>query len=452
MDWKDLLTLDRLHAGLSKSEEHGRTPYAKDIDRITFSSAFRRLANKTQVQPLYDHDHVHHRLIHSVEVGSVGRSLGGAIGLWIQAHKDPGVDPAVISGIVQAASLAHDIGNPPFGHSGENAITEWFRREIKKNRYILFQHAAEQAPAELQDLAFFDGNSQGFRLLTTLETHRDKGGLRLTQAVLAAFVKYPITAAQRDMIPEHDKSYCGLKKAGVFASEWETYAHVAQTLGISQRTTSDGQSYYVRHPLVFAVEAADDICYNIMDLEDAYTSGILPYDELRGKFFNVFKDHELAEIAAYKDEDKIACIRAKLIGRVIDGCIEAFKENYDAIMAGDFSTSLVEASEHGAMFSEIRHICKTRLFEDPKKLELEVFGRNVIHQILNGFIGLYEDLAEQNYDQRKMKRYHAQLAKAAGLDLSGVHNAMSALRSLADFIAGMTDRYAVKTAKMVVGV
>ena len=243
----------------------------KISDRITFSAPFRRLANKTQVHPLYENDHIHHRLIHSLETASVGRSLGIAVGDWLEREHGLGSgEKHAVAGIVQAACLAHDIGNPPFGHSGEATIGSWFVEKFESGQEF-FQRVDETRRAEFVE---FEGNAQGFRLLSRLEMYRNDGGMRLSRSVLGAFTKYPITANIRRGVQD---SYCGLKKFGIFESELDLFAEVAESVGLPVEGTGVAK-WWRRHPLVFLVEAADDICYNILDLEDAFLSGEFAFD------------------------------------------------------------------------------------------------------------------------------------------------------------------------------
>jgi len=277
MEWEQLLCGERL-GDKHYEAKPDRTIFVQDHDRIVFSAPFRRLANKTQVQPLYEHDHVHHRLIHSVEVSSVGRSLAMRIGSWLEdgGSIKPG-DASTLANIVQAACAAHDIGNPPFGHSGEVAIGDWFAEEFEKATG-LFADIEAGRQTEFTD---FEGNAQGFRILTRLEMYRNEGGMRLSKGVLGAFTKYPVTSAtQRAVVQDGADPYVGLKKFGLFESEAELFDRVATTLGLPRETHAAG-SWWRRHPLVFIVEAADDICYNIVDLEDAFATGELPFSTVK---------------------------------------------------------------------------------------------------------------------------------------------------------------------------
>lgn len=220
MDWNRLLVQERLRRPEYTEQPH-RPLYMQDIDRLTFSAPFRRLANKTQVHPLYEHDHIHHRLIHSIETASAGRSLGLAVGHWLETENEVHEGQKhVVSGVVQGACLAHDIGNPPFGHSGEEAIGDWFRTQFQEQMGLFGQVDLALRP----EFEKFEGNAQGFRLIANLEMYRGNGGMQLSQALLGAFAKYPVTAhAQQSIVTKAGasdaKPYCGLKKFGVFETE-----------------------------------------------------------------------------------------------------------------------------------------------------------------------------------------------------------------------------------------
>jgi dGTPase len=239
MDWHELLSDSRLQRPDAESQE-GRSRFQQDLDRIVFSSAFRRLAHKTQVHPLAENDHIHTRLTHSIEVASVGRSLGTLVGTHVaKSLNDPAISPDMFRYIVQAACLAHDIGNPPFGHSGEQTISEWFARYFatpESRRFGL-------DPKQQNDFIHFDGNAQGFRVLTQLENWKWNGGLQLTYAVLGAFTKYPNSAATH---ANQHPDYIGCEKIGFFKSEEKYFSDVAISLGLIKR-----ENYWCRHPLAF---------------------------------------------------------------------------------------------------------------------------------------------------------------------------------------------------------
>lgn len=442
MKWSKLLNSGRLNDP-DYNEKADRPNHVQDLDRIVFSAPFRRLANKTQVHLLYDHDHIHHRLIHSVETGSAGRSLGMLVGHWLEDENyiDRG-DRHSISGIVQAACLAHDIGNPPFGHSGEAAIGEWFTNRFEEQLGI-FDTMDGTKRAEFED---FEGNAQGFRIIANLEMYRNEGGMRLSHSVLGAFTKYPITAHTKTSVKV---GYCGVKKFGVFDAEYEIFSSVAEILGLPKEKT-ENRNWWRRHPLVFLVEAADDICYNILDIEDAYTSGDLSFEAAK-KCLDPLAGTTNVDMSTKTMEEKISYMRARGIGAAIEACVQAFKENYDAIMDGTFSSSLIESSNKKKEFEEIVHVARSRIFTARRKTELEVSGRNTIHQVLSGLLPVYEELEKKKWDPSKLEGYNQQLVRAINLDLRDIADSYTALHSLTDYVSGMTDRYTVKIAKIVSG-
>lgn len=452
MEWSKLLKLERLNDAGYIQQKH-RPAYAQDIDRILFSPPFRRLANKTQVHPLYDNDHIHHRLIHSLEVASVGRSLGVEVGAWLDERGEiPADQVEVIAGLVQTACMAHDIGNPPFGHSGETAIASWFRAKFADERGILTDIDDRQRP----EFEAFEGNAQGFRILARTEMYRDDGGLRLTLGSLGAFTKYPVSAFVRahsghtlvDGLP-----YIGVKKYGVFENDVATFTAIAGELGLPSHDVRDADlkllgHWWARHPLAYLMEAADDVCYNVMDLEDAYLSGDLEADLI----IDLLKGLISSSNKAYPEQseaDTVSRYRALAIRGAIASCVEAFKENYEAIMAGAFPISLIDAASVKGPFKAIKDVAKNRIFKARRKTELEVYGRNIVYKILDGLLPLFDDLGGVDWNAEKISDYHLQVARALQLPIASLKDSYDAVHSLTDFVSGMTDRYAVKVADMI---
>src|SRR4051812_20139828 len=274
MNWPQLLCADRLGVASSGAPDAARSPFQIDSDRIIFSSAFRRLQDKTQVFPLADNDYVRTRLTHSLEVASVGRSLGARVGDAICKKHFPGgeIHASDVGAIVWAASLAHDLGNPPFGHSGEDAIRHWFTTSARAQ-----EARASFTEAEVRDLECFEGNAQGFRIIARLQMP-DNPGLRLTYATLAAFTKYP----RASVLPVATNGGSSTKKFGFFQSESELFEQVATGTGLLRRNPE--ALWWSRHPLAFLVEAADDICYRLVDFEDGFRLKHLSYKEVHDCF------------------------------------------------------------------------------------------------------------------------------------------------------------------------
>lgn len=446
MDWEHLLSSERL-GDTGYQAKPNRSIFVQDYDRIIFSAPFRRLANKTQVQPLYEHDHVHHRLIHSVEVASVGRSLAMAIGNWLEQENEIEAGEAhSLANIVQAACVAHDIGNPPFGHSGEEAMGDWFADQFSSSNDLI-----SEVPSDRQ-LAFknFEGNAQGFRILCRLEMYRNDGGMRLSKATLGAFTKYPVTASTRESAASGTAAgYVGLKKFGIFDSELESFRGAASTLGLVVENQGD-KTWWRRHPLVFVVEAADDICYNIVDLEDAFTTGEVGYDVVRDILYEAAGKPN-RDVSTYTAAENIAMLRAISIGKAVESCVEAFKENYAAIMSGNFSGSLADICSMKSLFERMKKVSKNEVFTARRKTELEISGRKIIWNVMTGILPVYEDLRRSGWKEAGLTAHSCHLVRALGLDLRNVNTSEDALHALADFTSGMTDRYALRISRMLSG-
>jgi dGTPase len=454
MDWNDLLKLDRLNDPDYIQQKH-RPTYSQDIDRILFSQPFRRLANKTQVHPLYDNDHIHHRLIHSIEVATVGRSLGAEVGAWLadDLRVITADQVAVVAGLVQTACMAHDIGNPPFGHSGEVAIASWFQDKFMHPEGVLQDISETQRPEFME----FEGNAQGFRILTRTEMYRDEGGMRLALGSLGAFTKYPVSAAARQHVGAEGvfegTEYIGLKKYGFFENDVAIFDTIAAELGIPKTETmaSDGTligHWWRRHPLAFLVEAADDICYNVMDLEDAYLAEDVTY-ELVKKLLEGLVPKSNRLYPEQGEANMVSRYRALAIRGAIEACVEAFKNNYAEIMAGEFPISLIEASGKAAEFKAIREVASARIFNAVRKTELEVYGRNVVYRTLDGLLPLLNEIQLKDWSIDKISSYHVQLVRALNFPMHAMTSSYDALHALTDFVSGMTDRYAVKVADMI---
>jgi dGTPase len=446
MQWDRLLNAGRL-CRPDFPEAPGRPAYLQDYDRILFSEPFRRLAQKTQVHPLYEHDHVHHRMIHSLETASAGRSLGTLAGqAMLQQGYIHEAQREVIAGTIQAACLVHDIGNPPFGHSGEDSIGEWFAAQFRAGTGV----AGSIAKAQQGEFAAFEGNAQGFRIATQLEMARREGGMRLSYATLGAFMKYPCTAAARQLAPN---GYVGLKKFGVFQSEAALFAEVAEATGMRADGAGAGK-YWRRHPLAFLVEAADDICYRILDLEDAATVGDLSTQQVIDCLEDIAGKPNREDGSAMTAREIVAMRRAGAIHQAIEAAVAAFMAQYDAIMAGDFNDGLMEVSSKAEAFNNMKEISNARIFTAQRKTELEISGRQVIFAVLDHFHELYADLRDSDWDVEVFLErygYWAKLVRAVDLDLRGITDEYTAMHSLADFVSGMTDRYAVKVRDMIAG-
>ncbi|HYG20753.1 MAG TPA: dNTP triphosphohydrolase [Ohtaekwangia sp.] len=328
MEWNQLLSSQR-YGQKNQVSEQSRSAFEQDYDRIIFSHPFRRLQDKTQVHPLPEHDFVHTRLTHSLEVSSVGRSLGKRVGETILGrHKNlTNFSLFDFGAIVAAASLAHDLGNPPFGHAGEDAISDFFSVHDAGLRFR--DHVTE---AQWSDLTKFEGNAQGFRIL-----NKNQYGLKLTYATLGAFTKYPCPS----YFPDRDKSKRSQKKFGFFASEQTIFAGIAEQLELQQQEKHS----WNRHPLAFLVEAADDICYSIIDLEDGCSLGLVGYEEAKDLFVGVIsksrsKLGKLEHLTSMPE--KIGFLRALAIGDLMEECSSLFLDHEESILDGKFDQALAD--------------------------------------------------------------------------------------------------------------
>src|SRR5690554_3969962 len=349
MQWERLLSLKKQGDTITrvrKEQDPTRLGFEVDYDRIIFSPAFRSLQDKTQVIPLSKTDYVHTRLTHSLEVSVVGRSLGRSVGKFVLEKypylKDLGYEINDFGAIVAAAALAHDIGNPPFGHSGEKAIGEYFRTGNGK------RFKAELTDKEYSDILNFEGNANGFKLLT--ETRKGvEGGLRLSYATLGAFMKYP-----KESLPKKPTSHVADKKFGFFQADVPSFAEVAAELGL--KATGKGRDIgFCRHPLTFLVEAADDICYTIIDFEDGINLGLIPEDYALEYLIKLVKDS--INIKKYNNlvfmEDRLSYLRALAINTLISDAIAIFIENEKTILKGEFTFSLMDKSKFKAQIEDI---------------------------------------------------------------------------------------------------
>ena len=386
MKWEQLLSLKRqgdTSKRLRKEQDDTRLGFEVDYDRIIFSSEFRLLQDKTQVIPLSKTDFVHTRLTHSLEVSVVGRSIGRLVGKKV-LEKYPhlqeihGYQLNDFGAIVAAACLSHDIGNPPFGHSGEKAIGEYFSSGSG------LKYKSDLTEKEWQDIVDFEGNANGFSILTSTREGVE-GALRMSYATLGTFMKYP-----KESLPKKPTSNICDKKYGFFQQDKKFFQEVASELGmISNKSNSD--IGYFRHPLAFLVEAADDICYTIIDFEDGIKLGLINEDfaleyliKLVQKSIDSKKYNELKT-----KEDRISYLRALAIGSLINDAVSVFMENETAILKGEFSVSLMDKSQYKAQISDIINISVKNIYQSKEVIEKEIIGYKVIHTLLDIFIQAY---------------------------------------------------------------
>lgn len=448
MEWEKLLSPKRLGASRPLAADAGRSPFQIDSDRIVFSSAFRRLQDKTQVFPMAESDYVRTRLTHSLEVASVARSLGARVGAQIcERRKLPvGIHASDFGAIVSAAALAHDLGNPPFGHSGEDAIRHWFKCSPIARR----AREEDLTPSESADFDAFEGNAQGFRLITKLQMP-DNPGLRLTCATLGAFTKYPRVSLLPKAFPYEGAS---TKKHGFFESEVGHFAEIAEELGLIQRV--DGVACWARHPLVFLVEAADDICYRLVDFEDGYRLNLLSYEEVRESFLQVTSDPKDAERAdrLHDPKDRIAFLRAKAIGIAIDQSALLFLEKEHEVLNGTWDQPLLDAIASGPALNRIQKRSVRTIYSTARGVEIEAAGFEVLGGLLDTFFGACEDVARNGSSSSPRSRKLLDLVPEQYLQQPCEPHPFpfARLQSMTDFVSGMTDSYAVSLYKKVRGI
>ncbi len=436
MNWEKLFSSKRFGMeDYNDDRKHARTEYQRDYDRLIFSSPFRRLQNKTQVFPLPGSIFVHNRLTHSLEVASVGRSIGDIVGQSLRdKYPDSSAHFEEIGAIVAAACLAHDMGNPPFGHSGEMAISSFFSEGKGK-------HLEEQVRAEggcWTDFTYFEGNANVMRLLMNQFYGKRRGGFAMTYSTLASIVKYPYSSQLSG----------GKNKFGFFASEQNEYSLIADELGILK--ISDDPLRFVRYPLVYLVEAADDICYQVMDIEDAHKLHLITTEKAFDLLLNYFdeerKQRRIRNMALLTDvNEQIAYLRASVIGLLVNECSQVFIEHEDEIMAGTFKDSLIDnmsQRSHNAY-----KVCSKFAFENiyfsKEVLDIELAGYRIIGFLLDIFTNaiLTPDHAYSKLLlERIPKQYKPQTA-----DL------YSQIQSILDFVSGMTDVYALDLYRKITG-
>ena len=436
MNWTDLLSNKR-YAQAQKSADI-RSSFQRDYDRILFSSPFRRLQNKTQVFPLPGAQMVHNRLTHSLEVASVGRSIAcRTVEKLAKKHPELKERQSDIENIVASACLAHDLGNPPFGHSGEDTISSFFKdgkgKELKD----------KVLPEQWSDLIAFEGNANAFRQLTHQFTGRRAGGFSLTSATLATLLKYPY--------PSYNKG--NRKKYNVFYSEIEAFKEVVEECGLP-RIDSE-HLVYARHPLSYMMEAADDICYLVLDMEDAHKRGIIGTEAIEGCFLSFFSPEKDKDFFKHKEKayaevsdvnERMAFLRAMLINKLVNCASDIFVKNYDAIMEGRFEKSLIS---HLPEFEKnALDLCRDEsvkhIYRHPSVVKIELTGFNVIGTLLEEFTD-----AVMNPDTPYNKKLLSLIPEQFKVNTDDTY---TKLQSVIDFISNMTDLYAVKLYKDLRGI
>lgn len=428
-----------------------RSEYQRDYDRIIFSSAFRRLQNKTQVFPLPGSVFVHNRLTHSLEVSSVGRSMGNLVGKFIsenynlsdQSHE---FYKYSIHDVISAGCLCHDIGNPAFGHSGEDAIASYFDR-----------HEADLKPffteAEWADLINFEGNANAIRILTQQQNGKSEGGLRLTYSTLAAIAKYPCESVAKDKTQLHRKKF------GFFQAQKEAFRTIAEKTNMILE--QDSPIIYKRHPFVWLVEAADDICYSIIDVEDSQRLGIIDHDKCRKLFLNLVESLDPSQIDKTKNtlksisdkNDRIAYLRAKSINLLTQKSVEVYQNNFEQIIKGEFKTALLDVIKNETeqvtkkVLDEIQRFSIENIYNHRSVLEIENAGYNVMSELLSQFIPpiLKDEKERKTFEKKALRLIPAQFLYEKGTKYQKV-------MGILDYVSGMTDNYATELYRRIKGI
>lgn len=441
-DWNRLLSRIRLGLSGRRPESEARTDFQRDFDRIVFSAAFRRLQDKTQVFPLSQSDYVRTRLTHSLESSSVGRTLGTKVGdSVIRRHGLKGVYPQDFGAIVAAACLAHDIGNPPFGHSGEDAIRLWFETSDTG------QTVLEQLnPAQQQDFRRFEGNAQGFRVLVRLQSPDNCGGMQLTCATLGAFTKYPC-ASWLELPPPPGIAF---RKFGFFQDDSDLFMEVVEQLDLS--VAAPGAWH--RHPLAYLVEAADDICYRIIDIEDAFRLNELGYEEVRDLLLPLAGGVAQRLDGIRRTKERIEFLRAKAIGNVIDEVHGCFGAHEDAILAGELTDELLDLIPSADRMRALQACGERKVYVARPVVEVEAAGFEVLGGLLEAFVTAVNDVAERGVRASPKSRMLIYLIpeQFVGPERQPNPDLYRRLLKITDFVSGMTDSHAVTLFKKITGI
>ncbi len=432
MTWEQLMSLKRQgdqHKRLRIEQDETRLGFEVDYDRIIFSSHFRSLQDKTQVIPLSKNSFVHTRLTHSLEVSVVGRSLGRSVGrALLQRHPHlsaiHGYQPNDFGAVVAAAALAHDIGNPPFGHSGEKAIGDFFKSGPGQ------EYAKDMTPAQYQDLCDFEGNANGFKMLTQTRDGVD-GGLRLSYATLGAFMKYP-----KGSLPKKPTPHCADKKYGYFSGDQAFFEEVALELGLIKLDTGR----FARHPLAELVEAADDICYTIIDFEDGINLGWISEDVALEFLLRLVKDSIQTDKYSKltKSSDRLAYLRSLAISRLIQEASALFLSHEEVLLSGKLEQSLMSQSQFKAQINDILKVSKERVYEHPEVLRKELSGHRMLTDVLTAYV-----TAALNTKNQSPRFFDQLLMQESGLDIDPQSTVYEVLMEVSHFVSRLTDSNAL---------
>ncbi|MDY0153202.1 MAG: dNTP triphosphohydrolase [Prevotella sp.] len=431
MKWQQLISNKRLGQEHRHAERHDdRSEFKRDYDRLIYSAPFRRLQNKTQVFPLPGSIFVHNRLTHSLEVSSLGQSLGNDVCRQLKSLHPELANSLFeeIGTIVSAACLAHDMGNPPFGHSGEKAIQTFFTEGKGKT-------IKESVSSEFwDDITHFEGNANAFRLLTHRFLGRRQGGFVMTYSMLASIVKYPFASS---LAGSHGKF-------GFFQTEANDYMKIADELGLICKSNNGEPLKYARHPLVYLVEAADDICYEIMDIEDSHKLKILSFQKTFDLLIGFFDENTKTSIQKRMEEDgvtddneKVVYLRACVIGKLENECVKTFVQHEEEILNGTFNGSLID--NISPIQREAYKVCEKvsykKIYHSKPVLDIELSGYKIMETLMDVFIGAAIN-PNRFYSQQLIRRVSSQY---------DIHsdNLETRIMAVIDYISGMTDIYAL---------
>ncbi len=456
LDWNKLITSKRLGTNAPNLQADARNEFERDVDRIIFSSAFRRLQDKTQVFPIPKSDFIHSRLTHSIEVASIGRSLGKLVGNFVieqegeikDGFTNEVITPDTFANIIAASCMAHDIGNPPFGHSGEESFRHYFKNHLNNSSKKLFTKLNDKSKED--DFLRFEGNAEGFRILTNDHPSGFEGGLKMTYSTLSTFSKYTCGGGEtiQNELGLSTTKRRSCKKVGFFQSEKEIFKEISKELGLLK--LSDNQIYYTRHPLAFVMEAADNISYQIMDLEDGHKLGLISTDEvvalLKPFTENIQNDPcNINDLLSIKDQyEKIGAFRAKAINSLIYQCFEVFKKNYPEIMNGKFDSELTDLIPQKDQLAKIENIKGEKLFSYYKVVSIESSGRHVINGLLELYLDAYENM-EEKYGKNiiNMLPHHYRVKKE--------DDPYIVLLKISSYLSRMTDSFAIDQFRSLTG-
>lgn len=451
MQWDELLNAARFGDERGPWRESTRSPFEQDQDRITYSTQFRRLAGKTQVFPLPESDVTHHRMTHTLEVASAGRSLGRLVVARTTGNERRELQ-AEVGAVIAAACLAHDLGNPPFGHSGEAAIAEFFRP--MGAGAALLDDVEDNARSDFTE---YEGNALGFRLLTRTNPQQssDAGGLRLTYATLGAFLKYPRTSAPARLREGRVADHPGLqgaseKKFCAFADDRDSLERIASQLKLHQSPYVDR---WRRHPFAFLVEAADDICNRVIDLEDAFRVRLVSFAEAESLLASVVEGDTSPPTERYKriydKNQKIGYLRARAIGVLLEQAAHKFISHAAGIEDGTFDSALVADIPAAGLLRAMEDVMKERVYNSPGVLAVEVAG----FQIIGGLLSIFIDALINHSDSKKSKKVRALIpAHYLGPHSAPHDTGYANLISATEFVASMTDAYAIDLYRTLTGV